>query len=834
MPLKHIAMQLSAALACMAFAREASANDSPPPTQAQPQSLDFDSDTLKQRGIDPRLAVYFREAPRFPGGTHRVTLIVNGRGRGQFDVPFHDDGTPCFDPALLDRARLVIPEKNLAATKMKANDSTCVDLLAAWPQTRMDLRPGKNEIELIVPTDALREPEQKDIEYATGGMAALANYDILATNSRFGGRPNNSLSAITELGFNAHDWIVRSRQSFNVENGRTQTQQLLTYAQHTFTRQSTVLQLGQVDLNNPLFVSGPFEGIQILPEAALLSPAGGGIAVEGIAHTQARVEVRQNGALIYNTLVPPGPFSLRDVSLLNGSSPLEVTVIEGDGSQQRFTVSAADLLRPSLAPVGFSFAAGRLRSFGLVDRNQQPWLMSAARGWSLGPQTRVIGGAMAANNNYQSLGYGVDTSAASSTWILSYRQALSQTTQQHASGVQTTLSLGASLPYGLTATTSALTSTRGYRDLTDTMWTNARGADPASTIETDSLDRTNRQYSASLTWNHPDVGGFNLNYSRYSLHDGAYGQRTILTWSKTFDRANLSVSGEWNSGVRTASYGQRDGNAIYATLSFPLGRDNVRLTANQRDGQQQFGANYYGQVNDQLNYNAAVQRNQAQGTTDFSAGANLLPRYAQTSMTYSRYGSGGSLYTGGIRGGIVASSQGIALSPYPVQDTFGIVSLDDPQAGVKISTPAGPVWTDAWGHAAVSQLSAYQSSQVDLIAKTLPRDADVNNSIKTVEAGRGSVQQLHFGVVRTRRVLLHVTTENDQPLTKGNTVVNGADQFVTAVGNDGEVFLSGVPHDSTLKSIDHDDQPCRLIFTLPAKPADDSYFERVEAQCKRL
>ncbi|WP_164931783.1 fimbria/pilus outer membrane usher protein [Dyella sp. M7H15-1] len=808
---------------------------------SKPQSLEFDSETLKRRGIDPKLAAYFRDAPRFPDGPQRVTLFVNGRKRGQLEVPFTGDGQLCFDRALLDKARMVLPEEvgKSISTNAAGSTPTCVDFLAAWPQAHIDLRPDKDEVELIVPTDALREPEQNEPEYATGGIAGLANYDMTAVHSRFGTQTSQSVSANTELGLNAGDWIVRSRQSLNSQDGRTQTQQLLTYAQHTFTRQRVALQVGQIDLSQPIFPGTSIEGAQILPESALLANVnnGAGAIVEGIAHSQARVEVRQNGALIYTTVMPPGAFALRDVPLLNNSSGLEVTVIEADGSPQRFTVPAAALLRPSLAPEGYSLAAGRVRRFTSGDGNLQPSLVSATRGWALGRQTRLSTGALVATR-YEALGYGIDTKTPQN-WSVSYRQMIAQTDREHVRGLQTSVSISMPLPNSFAIGASALVRTPGYRDLQDTLH---ERASPSGALPADQFarsDASNRQYSALMSWNHPGLGAFNVNYSRYLLQPGsAYGQRAVMTWSKSFRRANLSITGEWNIKSNASNVEQRashlNGNAIYATLTLPLGRDSLRTTAEQRDGRQRLGVNYNSRVNDQFNYNASLQRDQTRGTTDVSIGAGVLPRYTQTNATYSRYGSGSSLYTAGLRGGIVAHSEGITFSPYTVQDTFGVASLGSRQAGVKLNTPAGSVWTDAWGRAVVPQLSAYQRSQVDIVAKTLPRDADVSNTSNSVEAARGSVQKLNFNMVRSQRVLIRVITESGRPLAKGNTVVNGADQFITAVGNNGEVFLSGVRLDETFKSVDDQDRPCRLTFALPDKPTGDNYFERIDAQCKPL
>src|SRR3546814_20527377 len=53
------------------------------PTKAEQLAVDFDTETLKARGIDPKLADYFRLAPKFTQGEHVVTLRVNAMKVGR-------------------------------------------------------------------------------------------------------------------------------------------------------------------------------------------------------------------------------------------------------------------------------------------------------------------------------------------------------------------------------------------------------------------------------------------------------------------------------------------------------------------------------------------------------------------------------------------------------------------------------------------------------------------------------------------------------------------------------------------------------------------------------
>ncbi len=54
--------------------------------------------------------------------------------------------------------------------------------------------------------------------------------------------------------------------------------------------------------------------------------------------TAAKLTIRQNGYVIYQSYVSPGAFAITDLNPTSSSGDLEVTVDEKDGSQQRYTV----------------------------------------------------------------------------------------------------------------------------------------------------------------------------------------------------------------------------------------------------------------------------------------------------------------------------------------------------------------------------------------------------------------------------------------------------------------------------------------------------------------
>ncbi|WP_251274134.1 fimbria/pilus outer membrane usher protein, partial [Enterobacter hormaechei] len=71
--------------------------------------------------------------------------------------------------------------------------------------------------------------------------------------------------------------------------------------------------------------------------------------IRGMARTNAKVTVRQNSAIIYETTVSPGEFVINDLYPTGFGGDLTVTVREADGNENFFLVpytAMPQLIRP--------------------------------------------------------------------------------------------------------------------------------------------------------------------------------------------------------------------------------------------------------------------------------------------------------------------------------------------------------------------------------------------------------------------------------------------------------------------------------------------------------
>lgn len=111
-----------------------------------------------------------------------------------------------------------------------------------------------------------------------------------------------------------------------------------------------------------MFDSIPFRGVKLNSNEEMLPNSLRGFApvISGIAQSNARITVTQNGNIVYQTFVAPGPYRIDDLYPSGQGGELTATITEADG-----TVRTQDIAYSSLPimqrPGGFKYevTAGR-------------------------------------------------------------------------------------------------------------------------------------------------------------------------------------------------------------------------------------------------------------------------------------------------------------------------------------------------------------------------------------------------------------------------------------------------------------------------------------------
>lgn len=787
---------LSSAMLCALF----------PAWSADSEFTEFDLQVIQARGVDPKVSERFREAPRFMPGESTVSLTVNGSARGRVTVKFDEQGRLCADAVFLKKAGLRHPDGY--------SGEGCAELKQAWPQTEMNLNPGEERVDIVVPSQAVSPPGTESGNWQHGGTAGILNYDAQYMGSSGPSAGVSFTQLGTEAGFNASDWIFRSRQTATRFNGQDRVQHQAAYAQRTFTGIEKVLQAGQVNLSNSMFGAGQVLGFQLFPEAAMTGSRGGPGIVEGIADSQSVVEVRQSGVLVYSTLVPAGPFRLQGLNLLNLRSDLDVSVTGSDGQKRQFTVPAsAFLINGTAVAPGFSFGAGRLDQ---KDSPRAPLLATVSTGWQLSPAT-VLNAGVLSSAPYRAGAVSLDTQPFDST-LLTLQATAAQDKPHDRQGLSLTASVTRQLSERTSVSLNLAENTEGFRELSNAL----QGDDPYAQGE-----RSRRQIGGGVGWSDAVLGGWSLSWARSNTFAGDSRDFVRAGWSRQFGRTYVGVSAERDMGSR---YSPAE-NRAYLSLSVPFGSRSVSSYVSSSGSGSRGGVRYSDRSSQDRGWSLSAERDFRTQRTSASTSGDMVTPVTQLSGSLSQDSDNRTSWSGLVSGAVVAHSNGLTLSPYRVGDTFGIARVGN-EAGVRLETPAGPSWTDGGGYAVLPSLSSFRRTGIQIDTRSLAKNVDIINAWQETEAARGSVSHLAFDVVRTRRVLADVIDRNGQVLQHGTSIFEENGTFVTVTGEEGRVFIADAVPGMTLTAQSSGKTICTFTLALPEEPDQDGLFETAEAQCR--
>nr|WP_283249113.1 fimbria/pilus outer membrane usher protein [Erwinia rhapontici] len=175
------------------------------------------------------------------------------------------------------------------------------------------------------------------------------------------------------IGLNLWGFMFRHRGSMNWQNNSgTHYQSLRNYMEHGISALRSRIIIGDTDTSGHLFDSFSLRGVLLYSDDNMLPDSRRGYApmIRGVAETNARISVRQNNVLLYETTVSPGPFSIDDLYPTGYGGDLTVTIRESDGRESQFMVPYAavpQLVRPGLTK--YSLTAGTLRNMNLSKQD---------------------------------------------------------------------------------------------------------------------------------------------------------------------------------------------------------------------------------------------------------------------------------------------------------------------------------------------------------------------------------------------------------------------------------------------------------------------------------
>ncbi|HEH9404379.1 TPA: fimbria/pilus outer membrane usher protein [Aeromonas bestiarum] len=795
-----------------------------------------------------------------PPGVYLVEVLLNGRVVDSQELAFERGGDGSLQTCL-SKAQLLrygVKVDAYPALAGQAGDKvaglttseSCVDI-SAIPDASVTFDFYSQQLRLSVPQVALIQEVRGLAPQALwddGITALLMNYQVsvnrTSSRSSYGSYRNEQWSAILEPGLNLGPWRVRNASSWQPG----QWQDTYTYAERGLSSWQSRMTLGERFSSSDVLDGVPLTGIMLATDEDMVpyEQRVYGPVVRGVARSQARVEVRQNGYLVFSTTVAPGPFEFNDLDSGGSGGDLEVTVLESDGPPQVFTVTYAT---PAIAlregVFKYDLAAGHYRSASQGVEKAPLGQFSLMYGLPFG--LTVFGGGQGSSHYRAStLGVGaslgmlgalsVDSShgrwqeqgrdgEGGHKWRLLYSKYVEPT--------QSWFSLESNI-YGA----------NGFRSMAEVLDSYGESVESGTTsLQTHGLAKMTA--SVTLTQSLGEWGNLNVAAIHTRYRDDRPSDASLrLSYGVTYKGTSLSL--DWSNSYRGAWDGQaaKEDRQVGMRLSYPLSfgqSQPVYVSYQLRDGNnqaQQHEIGVRGSAFDQrMSWDVREQRSSGngQGGQDRSL-LNLgwSGRYGVINGGYG-YGRDSQQMNANVAGGLVLHEDGLTLGQ-PLGQTVGLVVAPD-AADMGVGSWPG-VRTDPRGYTTLGSLTPYQVNEVAVDPLSLPEDVSLSQTEVKVVPTSGAVVPVQFATRKGANGMIQLSRPDGTLIPFGAVVVEEGKtrtgMSVGIVGYEGDVYLSGLQESGQLlvRWGSADDQQCLVDYHLPASPSEFGGLYELRAVCQ--
>ncbi|WP_176110321.1 fimbria/pilus outer membrane usher protein [Izhakiella australiensis] len=797
----------------------------------------------------------FSESGGMSAGKYLVDVYINQNYEGQHMMTFSPGGDK-KNRVELTTAFLKRMGVNINATPKLMSLSVnkpVGDISQYIKDAQVKFNISQLRLDISIPQVNMQSRAQGYVDsqfWDEGVPAALLNYNINGSSSEYRGTraadsKQNNLFANLSGGVNWGAWRLRSNVTYSyndiygsaIGNARFQKLQVnTTYLQRDIIPLKSQILLGENNTGNEVFDSFPFQGLQLASSDEMLPDSLRGFAplISGVARTNARVTVTQNGNIVYQSYVPPGPFRISDLYQAGQGGNLIVTIREADGEvrTQKIAYSSLPVMRRP-GSYKYEITTGRFHSNGLKDAENANFLLAS---YILGLPHNVtfysgglfserylsaVGGVGLSLGSFGALSADITTASAKLHGMKGFQQGESYRLRYSKSLMNTGTSIDL---------TAYRYSTQNYYSFTD--FNNYRQFAYHDYLS-GSSERQRSLFQTSLNQQLGKFGTLFLSASRYNYWNNNRIDNTLSAGLSTVIRGisvgvNYSIERVYNQGDwpenRQLAFNMQVPLALFSPQRTALHNiyASYQLTHSGRGQTQQQAGITGNALNSKLSYNLSQSWATARGDKNSNLNVSYQGAQGQVNVGYN-YNNSARTLNAGINGGIVIHPHGVTLSQM-LGDSLAIVEA--PGAGGATVTN-GNITTNDRGYAVIPYLAAYRRNNISLDPTTLPDDVDIKQSSVMVYPTRGAVVRAIFNP-RVGYQALITMKNNNRPLRFGSTVTvisenNDADTSI--VGEAGQVYLTGLATRGKLfaKWGAGTGEQCRAAFDLSHSKAASDY-----------
>lgn len=790
----------------------------------------------------------FTRSDYLPTGVYPLTLKLNDREieNKNFDIiDDRDNNQVCFTKSTIEKFELKESYFNKIITNTANEKPNCI-LINSYEGISIQIDRERSVLLVSVPQALLKcsDPDWPPPSQWDDGIAGiLLDYTLNGNlyNSRDSGS-TKEISSYGTAGINYSAWRLRTNYNalLYTSDNRSNQHEINTSAVYASRALKTIganLAIGKKYFVSDVFDSLEYLGIEIISDNRMLPPALRGYAprLSGIAKTNAKVIVTRGGNIIYEKIVPPGPFVIEDLNDTT-SGELKMIVREENGQEEVSTIETSN--------IPFLTRSGHIRyktMMGKMDGNyggEKPKLIITEASLGILSNISLFGGAAITDKNYHAINAGVG-------YDMGLFGAISVDITHANALITGDRWTGQSYRFNYSKVFDSIDSQitfAGYR-FSDERYLSLNNM--ANMLYNPTSAITNKEsYNIVASKSFRDLG-FSINaiYNKQTFWQGVSDSNTYgLSVSKSFDigkfkniNAYLSINRtEYKSNVTAQK--QKANDSIYLSFSIPLSTNEYinagsqihngdlspNITySNNKDwnniwsiGTSSTTPNFY----DNSNFNGNIQMNR-----------NAYNAVINTSVSPNSYYLAGS-----IKSGITATMHGVGIhrdgyggNTRLVIDTDGIEGV---YIGSQGSNSAQNMATNSQGITVLNDIPDYYRTDYTIDTNKLPNDIESNNPNIQMVLTQGAIGYRKLNLYRGIKILIKLTDSQGNVIPFGSIIYDEQQKRqVAVVGEKGEVYLSGISPKSILTTLDNEKQECN--FTLPK--SDFSLSSFISVTCKQ-
>jgi outer membrane usher protein len=816
-----------------------------------PQEVEFNPAFFTGNVAD--LSRFSRGNPVAPG-LYPVDVTINGKGRGRYDVKFEavpgsEIAAPCFTLASMDRLgidveRVVKRLKDAGKeTEATLSSSVCQSLTGWVPGSSASFNTADLQLDLTIPQLDMQKFSRGYVDpsrWDEGINAAMVQYSLSTYTSRSQGTNLNSAFLSLQSGINVGGWRLRQWSSANWQNrgNGSHWQSIALYAQHDITALKGQVTIGDSSTTGDVFDSFNVRGVQLSSDDRMLPDSVRSYApvVRGVADSNARVTVRQNGIILYETSISPGPFELSDVPPTGYGGDLDVTVTEADGRMRHYAVpfaSVPQLLRPGVQR--FNVAAGVYRDATL---NTQPGVVQGVYQRGLTNLLTVYtGGQVSAGYGAALAGVALNTAVGA----FAFDMTVANTSLPNAGGTGYSgrVTYSKVIPGALTnfAVAAYRYSTARYYSLHDAVYARNQWGGQGNLYDY----RARNRLQLNVTQPLGDTSSLYVSGSSQNYWGSArsYDLQYQVGFSSAFKRVSYTLYAQ-RSRLQNSSIDTQVG----LNLTIPLGRADSNkhkpfdfLTANltrSSGGDSTLQATANGMTDNvtPINYNVSASRSVAGDSKTVSMGGGAM--YRSPIGTYTANASVGNQArqaSFNADGAIVLHRGGVTLSP-PLGQAFALVEAKGAKGGTIINGQGAMI--DGNGYAVIPSLTPYRVNTVALDPSKVPLDVELANTSEDIVPRANSLVLVRMKTVQGRPTFAEVEDLQGKALPMGAELFDETGRSAGIVGQGGMSYLRGLDGGGKLLAkwgVGPNDQ-CVMGYDIPKEEKTSDGHTKVVAHVK--